>query len=353
MNKLVRLINFLRSGSHLQRRQLKTYLESVEAEYTDLLLHNDIRWLSKGNVLCRLWSIHLEIIEYLKKSKKKGCDEYILLLGDERTTILFAFLVDIFQHINALNLKLQGKKCCVFEMYIEICTFNKQLQLFHDDLNNGDYSHFEALDELHQAFDKVDLEIIHTDCCTFINKLTSEIASRFENLDNSCKEMNLLFANPFTVDIRGAWKTSVTKFAFKSNINKSKLQLELTHLQENEELKVLFASEPIENFYVNLNKETYQNIHQMGIQLLTLMGTTWICESGFSKMNYIKNKYRSRITQNHLCGAFRTAVSSLKPEFNELIKVRKLICLIDIFCHIVICQTLNIKFCQIKCNFLN
>ena len=301
MNKLVCLINFLRSGSHLQRRQLKTYLESVEAEYTDLLLHNDIRWLSKGNVLHRLWLIRLEIIEYLKKSKKKGCDEYILLLGDERTTILFAFLVDIFQHINALSLKLQGKKCFVFEMYTEICTFNKQLQLFHDDLKDVDYLHFEALNELHQAFDKVDLEIIHTDCCTFINKLTSEIASRFENLDNSCKEMDLLFA-------------------FKSNINKSKLQLELTHLQENEELKVLFASEPIENFYVNLNKETYQNIHQMGIQLLTLLGTTWICESGFSKMNYIKNKYRSRITQNHLCGALRMAVSSLEPEFNELIK---------------------------------
>ena len=68
MCKLLRLINFLRSASQLQRRLLRAFLEEVEAEYAELLLHNDVRWLSRGNALNRLWSIRSELLAYLKES---------------------------------------------------------------------------------------------------------------------------------------------------------------------------------------------------------------------------------------------------------------------------------------------
>ena len=75
MQTLVKLVNYICSTSHLQRL-LRSFLQDAEAEYTDLLLHNDVRWLSKGATLRRLWTVRVEIIDFLSQSKRKGAEEY-------------------------------------------------------------------------------------------------------------------------------------------------------------------------------------------------------------------------------------------------------------------------------------
>lgn len=321
MCKLLRLINFLRSASQLQRRLLRAFLEEVEAEYTDLLLHNDVRWLSRGQCLNRLWTIRGELLAYLKESSKKGCDDYIFILQDKRTILQFAFLVDIFRHLNGLNVKLQGKNCSVFEMYAAISSFKKKLSLFHDDLSEGDFTHFDALNELNQSSDGIDSSVVQEVCCIFIQKLKSEMESRFANLDSQCKDVNLLFSDPFTVDIRGSWKQSIKKLV--PDIDIKNIQLELTNLQEDDELRRNHALQTLEVFYSTMNKEIYPTIRKMGIKLLTLHGTTWICEGGFSKMSYIKNRYRSKLTQGHLSAILRTATTSQEPNFEKLTSSKK------------------------------
>lgn len=37
--------DFLRAKSSLKHRELKLFLEEVDAQYNDLLLHNNVRWL--------------------------------------------------------------------------------------------------------------------------------------------------------------------------------------------------------------------------------------------------------------------------------------------------------------------
>ena len=51
MNTMMKCINFLRTSSSLQHRLLREFLEDFEANANDLLLHNNVRWLSKGNAL--------------------------------------------------------------------------------------------------------------------------------------------------------------------------------------------------------------------------------------------------------------------------------------------------------------
>lgn len=51
MLTMMRLINFLRASSALQHRLLRLFLTEVNAAFDDLLLHNNIRWLSKGKVV--------------------------------------------------------------------------------------------------------------------------------------------------------------------------------------------------------------------------------------------------------------------------------------------------------------
>ena len=51
MDNVMAIINFVRSNSSLQHRELKKFVADKLAEHADLLLHNDERWLSKGKGL--------------------------------------------------------------------------------------------------------------------------------------------------------------------------------------------------------------------------------------------------------------------------------------------------------------
>ncbi len=51
MSAMMKLINFLRASSSHQHRLLREFLREVEANANNLLLHNKVRWLSKGNAL--------------------------------------------------------------------------------------------------------------------------------------------------------------------------------------------------------------------------------------------------------------------------------------------------------------
>ncbi|KAK0142367.1 SCAN domain-containing protein 3 [Merluccius polli] len=62
---------------------LREFLEDVEANANDLLLHNNVRWLSKGNALGRFWSIRTEIAAFLKQVKSQKATQFSLFLQDE------------------------------------------------------------------------------------------------------------------------------------------------------------------------------------------------------------------------------------------------------------------------------
>ena len=75
-----------------------------------------------------MWQLKEEISSFLELMGKS--DEFPELsysnwLGD------FAFAVDIFSHMNELNVKLQGKDQFVHEMYTNVRAFKSKLILFY------------------------------------------------------------------------------------------------------------------------------------------------------------------------------------------------------------------------------
>ena len=66
MEIIMKIGNFLRSTSALQHRLLQSFLAEIDASYDDLLLHNNVRWLSKGRVLLRFWAVKKELHTFLK-----------------------------------------------------------------------------------------------------------------------------------------------------------------------------------------------------------------------------------------------------------------------------------------------
>jgi hypothetical protein len=64
-------------------------------------------------------------------------------------------------------------------------------------------------------------------------------------------------------------------------------------------------------------KIEYPSLFKQALQCLTPFVTTYLCESGFSKLLYLKNKYRSRLDiKNDL----RVKISSIQPDIDVLVK---------------------------------
>ena len=78
----------------------------MEANYENLLLHTEARWLSRGKVLSRIFEMKKKMLAFFSFEKQE--EFYDLLCDDSRQSKL-AYLVDIFDHWNKRNSSMQDK----------------------------------------------------------------------------------------------------------------------------------------------------------------------------------------------------------------------------------------------------
>ena len=142
----MRLINYLKAQSSLRHRQLRKFLTELDSQYNDLLTHNDIRWLSKGKALKRLWVVKDRIKDFLTSINSVTALNHLENITSAVFMTKVAFLTDLFEHINELNRRLQGKKVTVISLWNEIKSFKLKLQLFATDVNS-DMLHFPTLED--------------------------------------------------------------------------------------------------------------------------------------------------------------------------------------------------------------
>lgn len=77
----------------------------MDAAYSNLLYHTEVKWLSKGKVLVRLYELKEELLLFFMKEEN---EELICFMEDPDWISKFAYLVDIFQHLNLINSGFQG-----------------------------------------------------------------------------------------------------------------------------------------------------------------------------------------------------------------------------------------------------
>lgn len=96
MRPVVKIINSIRAKAK-QHRSFKLFLEECAAEHGDLLLHTDVKWLSRGKILQRFLSLLGEIKTFMEN---RGEDTN--LLTDPDWLLDLSFLTDVTEKINLL-----------------------------------------------------------------------------------------------------------------------------------------------------------------------------------------------------------------------------------------------------------
>ncbi|GFQ84611.1 SCAN domain-containing protein 3 [Trichonephila clavata] len=72
------------------------------AEYESLLFCTEIRWLSQGKVLARLFELRHEVREFLLTQNML---EICQPLNDDYWIAELVYMADVFEHLNELNKK--------------------------------------------------------------------------------------------------------------------------------------------------------------------------------------------------------------------------------------------------------
>ncbi|XP_070273135.1 general transcription factor II-I repeat domain-containing protein 2-like [Myotis yumanensis] len=294
VSPVVKLVNFIRAKG-LQHRQFIKFLEETDADHHDLLYHSHVRWLSLGKVFQRVWELKEEIGAFLKL---KGKSDEFTELSDKNWLCDFAFAVDIFSHLNELNVKVQGKDQYVHDMYTNVKAFKSKLIFFSRQISDKVFTHFATLATQKETIQNVkkyskSLDDLHAEFCRQF--------SGVEKIDQSLQLMACpLSQNPETAP--------------------EEVQLELIDLQSDFVLKEKFSSLELRDFYASLNEATFPNIRRMAQKILVLFGSTYVCEQTFSVMNINKAPHRSSLTDEHLRSILRIATTKLTPDFDALAK---------------------------------
>ena len=106
MNLAIKVVNFIKAGA-LNSRLFKQLCVDMDSEHQSLLFHTNVRWFSKGNMLGWLWEQPQEVATFLDSQQKADLHDKF---QSEGFLLSLAYLVNIFEALNAINLKLQGKK---------------------------------------------------------------------------------------------------------------------------------------------------------------------------------------------------------------------------------------------------
>ena len=104
MDIVLKTVNFILSRG-LNRRQFRQLLLETESQYGDLLYFCNVCWLSRGDMLQRVYRLREEIVTYLEQKNINAAE-----FRDQKWVCNLAFLVNVTSHLNKLNLQLQGKQ---------------------------------------------------------------------------------------------------------------------------------------------------------------------------------------------------------------------------------------------------
>ena len=150
--KSVRIIYYTHTHTHKKKKErkkerftrkykaAKALCDGMGSDHQNLLFNSEVRWLSRDEVLKRLYELRKEV-ELFLIDKKSDLSHYF---QDKKWVARLAYPSDIFSYTNELNLKLQGLDTTIFNAWNKIELFKKKLKFWLNMLTEGNNETFQS-----------------------------------------------------------------------------------------------------------------------------------------------------------------------------------------------------------------
>ncbi|XP_052002455.1 zinc finger BED domain-containing protein 5-like [Xyrauchen texanus] len=291
LKSAIKIVNHIKSRP-VTSRLLATLCNEMGSQHEALLFHTEVRWLSCGKALGRLYELREEVHSLLKESKS----EFAHHLTDPDWLSKLAYLACIFERLNMLNLSLQGPNTNILTMNEKIDAFVKKLERWAERVEQGNVEMFPELDE-HLEENGLSLGSLKTHITGHLHCLLEQFQKYFPK--EMQPELYEWIRQPFTET--------------RTNLP-TKLEDALLELSSDRTLKTLFSSSTLPEFWIAVAEE-YRELSGVAVDVLLPFGSTYLCEQTFSAVTYMKNKYRSRLDVED---DLRVAVSNIRPQIKLL-----------------------------------
>ncbi|XP_073414158.1 zinc finger BED domain-containing protein 5-like [Dendrobates tinctorius] len=270
LDDVVRIVNFVKTRP-LRCRLFASLCTEMGAEHKILLLHTEVRWLSRGKVLARVYELREELKIFLTNERS----DYSKLLASDEWCAKLAYLADIFQYLNELNTRMQGRNENLLTSTDKMNGFHLKVQLWQQHVQGGNLQMFPLTEKLHDDNTAAMCEVIGRHLKTLEEKLLFYFSSTF----TECLDW---VRDPYSsLSVAGKDMTL-------------KEQEELIELKQDRGLKLKFADLPLHSFWLSVAKE-FPILANKAILTLLPFSTTYLCELGFSSLTEIKTKNRERL----------------------------------------------------------
>ncbi|KAK2717663.1 hypothetical protein QYM36_006440 [Artemia franciscana] len=297
LNEAVKVINFIKARP-LNSRMFKLLCQEMGSEHQHLLLHTEVRWLSRGRILNRLFELRQEVHMFLLEQKSA----FSSLFENQDWVCRLAYLADIFDKLNDLNLSMQGFRTDELSLNSKMCAFIKKLEFWLKKVQRNGVSVFPTLDKF---ADDSEIDNLNTICDCIretLTKLRDELVSYFPSIMNQDRTQDWI-QNPFVEDVTS-----------RSGLS-DKLTENLIELASDRTLELKFQNVTVSQFWLEVKGE-YKELSEIAMSALLPFGSTYLCEVSFSAMSLIKTKHRNRLSvQNDLI----IAVSDIEPRFDNIL----------------------------------
>lgn len=301
MHDIIQIVNFIK-GHALQTRLFRDLCKDGEAEYTDLLYHTEVRWLSRGNVLNRVWALKAELQTFLAGQQH--------VLAEKFTNYCWvahlAYLADIFEHVNALNKELQGKNINIISARERISAFGLKISYWKQKAEGNKLAAFSKLALFLEDCGNITFDDIKDVVIRHLTKLKERFTVYFPEVDSHNVSW---IVDPFRCDI-----TDVPD-------EPQGLAEALLELQSNNEARIEFANKAdLTHFWMSNAAKAFNIAHEEAIKTLLPFATTYLCEQGFSTLVNIKTKLRNRLDPED---SIQLALTSKCPNFDVIVSKMK------------------------------
>ncbi|XP_075684349.1 protein FAM200C-like [Rhinoderma darwinii] len=300
---VVEYVNYVRNSA-LRHRIFSKLCKEMGSEFEVLLYHSNVRWLSRGQVLNRVFAVRVELALFLQEHQHRHAD----CLKNSEFILILAYIADIFAALNHLNQQMQGGGVNIIEAEENLKAFQKKLSLWKRRTENDNFANFPLLDD---CVSKIE-DVSGIGDISVPAELKQAIAT---HLDELAKSLDGYFP---TRESYPAWVRQPFTFSVETTDVNDKYLDEIIEIQQSQVQQQLFRTTTLSTFWCQ-QMVTYPVIAKKALEIFIPFVTTYLCEQSFSRMLDIKTKKRNRLCcENDM----RVALAKVKPRISELVSER-------------------------------